>query len=103
MGYDADHPMARGEVGKEGVAVSTLKDFEVLYSGIPLDRVTTSMTIKRDRPLRVVLLRGRGRGSRASRRTSWAGPSRTTSSKEYIAQKEWVVGPRPATRIVGWT
>ncbi|HWE22565.1 MAG TPA: methylmalonyl-CoA mutase family protein, partial [Myxococcales bacterium] len=45
MGYDADHPMSRGEVGKEGVAVSTLKDFEVLYSGIPLDRVTTSMTI----------------------------------------------------------
>jgi len=45
MGYDADHPMSRGEVGKEGVAVSTLKDFEVLFSGIPLDRVTTSMTI----------------------------------------------------------
>src|SRR2546429_9952430 len=45
MGYDADHPLARGEVGKEGVAVSTLKDFEILYGGIPLDRVTTSMTI----------------------------------------------------------
>src|SRR5207249_6094433 len=45
MGYDADHPMALGEVGREGVAVSTLKDFEVLFEGIPLDRVTTSMTI----------------------------------------------------------
>src|SRR5437764_10362523 len=45
MGYDADHAMSRGEVGREGVAVSTLKDFEVLFSGIPLDRVTTSMTI----------------------------------------------------------
>src|SRR4051812_17937982 len=45
MGYDAGHPMALGEVGREGVAVSTLKDFEVLYEGIPLDRVTTSMTI----------------------------------------------------------
>src|SRR5438105_7570533 len=44
MGYDADHPISRGGVGGEGVAVSTLKDFEVLYSGIPLDRVTTSMT-----------------------------------------------------------
>src|SRR3954464_14133291 len=45
MGYDCDHPLSRGEVGKEGVSVSSLKDFEVLYSGIPLDRVTTSMTI----------------------------------------------------------
>ena len=45
MGYDADHPMSRGEVGKEGVAVSSLRDFEVLFDGIPLDQVTTSMTI----------------------------------------------------------
>ena len=45
MGYDADHPMSRGEVGKEGVAISTLRDFEILFEGIPLDQVTTSMTI----------------------------------------------------------
>ena len=45
MGYDADHPMRRGEVGKEGVAVVTLRDIEVLFDGIPLDKVTTSMTI----------------------------------------------------------
>src|SRR5918992_5290520 len=45
MGYDADHPMSRGEVGKEGVAISTLRDFEILFDGIPLDQVTTSMTI----------------------------------------------------------
>src|SRR5207245_7099754 len=45
MGYDADHPRARGEVGREGVSVSTLADFEVLFRDIPLDRVTTSMTI----------------------------------------------------------
>ena len=45
MGYDADHSMSRGEVGKEGVAVSSLKDFEILFDGIPLDKVTTSMTI----------------------------------------------------------
>src|SRR5207302_11322844 len=45
MGYDADHAMSRGEVGKEGVAISTLKDFEILFDGIALDPVTTSMTI----------------------------------------------------------
>src|SRR2546426_12544029 len=45
MGYDADHPRARGEVGREGVTVSTLADMERLFDGIPLDRVTTSMTI----------------------------------------------------------
>src|SRR3954469_17505285 len=45
MGYDADHSMSLGEVGKEGVAVSSLKDFEILFDGIPLDKVTTSMTI----------------------------------------------------------
>jgi len=45
MGYDADHPRARGEVGKEGVSISTLADFEILFEGIPLGDVTTSMTI----------------------------------------------------------
>jgi len=45
MGYDADHPRARGEVGKEGVSISTLDDFERLFDGIPLGDVTTSMTI----------------------------------------------------------
>src|SRR5690349_6926842 len=45
MGYDADHPMSLGEVGREGVAVSTLEDMEILFRGIPLDKVTTSMTI----------------------------------------------------------
>src|SRR5258708_37393340 len=45
MGYDADHPRARGEVGREGVSISTLADFEILFRDIPLDQVTTSMTI----------------------------------------------------------
>src|SRR2546428_774041 len=45
MGYDADHPRARGEVGREGVAVSSLADMEALFAGIPLERVTTSMTV----------------------------------------------------------
>ncbi len=45
MGYDSDSPMSRGEIGKCGVAIDTLKDMEILFEGIPLDKVTTSMTI----------------------------------------------------------
>ena len=45
VGYDCDHPMARGEVGKAGVSVSTLRDMEIVFDGIPLDKITTSMTI----------------------------------------------------------
>ena len=78
MGYDADHPRARGEVGREGVAVSTLDDMRALFDGIRLDEVTTSMTVNctaivaaRDVP------RGR-RASRASRGRSSAARSRTT-------------------------
>ena len=45
IGYDSDHPLAEGEVGKVGVAIDTLKDMEILFDGIPLDKVSTSMTI----------------------------------------------------------
>jgi methylmalonyl-CoA mutase, N-terminal domain len=99
MGYDADHPMSRGEVGKEGVAVSTLKDFEILYSGIPLDRVTTSMTINASAifALCCYIAVGEKQGVSQDR---LGGTIQNDVLKEYIAQKEWVVGPRPATRIV---
>ena len=99
MGYDADHPMSRGEVGKEGVAVSTLKDFEVLYSGIPLDRVTTSMTINASAifALACYVIVGEKQGAPQEK---LGGTIQNDVLKEYIAQKEWVVGPRPATRIV---
>jgi methylmalonyl-CoA mutase N-terminal domain/subunit len=99
MGYDADHPMSRGEVGKEGVAVSTLKDFEVLYSGIPLDRVTTSMTINASAifALACYIIVGEKQGVSQDK---LGGTIQNDVLKEYIAQKEWVVGPRPATRIV---
>jgi methylmalonyl-CoA mutase N-terminal domain/subunit len=78
MGYDPDHPMSLGEVGREGVAVSTLADMDILFGGIPLDQVTTSMTINApgDRAPRDVRRRG-GEGA-ASRRRSWAARSRPT-------------------------
>src|SRR6266446_173098 len=99
MGYDADHPMSRGEVGKEGVAVSTLKDFEVLFSGIPLDRVTTSMTINASAIFALCAYIAVGEEQGVSQ-DKLGGTIQNDVLKEYIAQKEWVVGPRPATRIV---
>ena len=99
MGYDADHPMSRGEVGKEGVAVSTLKDFEVLFGGIPLDRVTTSMTINASAIFALCAYIAVAEEQGVSQ-DKLGGTIQNDVLKEYIAQKEWVVGPRPATRIV---
>ena len=99
MGYDADHPLSRGEVGKEGVAVSTLKDFEVLFSGIPLDRVTTSMTINASAIFALCAYVAVAEEQGVSQ-DKLGGTIQNDVLKEYIAQKEWVVGPRPATRIV---
>jgi methylmalonyl-CoA mutase N-terminal domain/subunit len=99
MGYDADHPMSRGEVGKEGVAVSTLKDFEVLYAGIPLGAVTTSMTINASAIFALCAYVAVAEKQNVAQ-DKLGGTIQNDVLKEYIAQKEWVVGPRPATRIV---
>jgi methylmalonyl-CoA mutase N-terminal domain/subunit len=99
MGYDADHPMSRGEVGKEGVAVSTLKDFEVLFAGIPLDRVSTSMTINASAIFALCCYIAVGE-KQGTLQDKLGGTIQNDVLKEYIAQKEWVVGPRPATRVV---
>src|SRR5229473_2848579 len=99
MGYDADHALARGEVGREGVAVSTLKDFEVLYEGIPLDRVTTSMTINATAIYALACYVAVAEKQGVSQ-DKLGGTIQNDVLKEYIAQKEWVVGPRPATRVV---
>ncbi len=99
MGYDADHTMSRGEVGKEGVAVSTLKDFEILFSGIPLDRVTTSMTINASAIFALCSYIAVAEQNGIAQ-DKLGGTIQNDVLKEYIAQKEWVVGPRPATRVV---
>jgi methylmalonyl-CoA mutase N-terminal domain/subunit len=99
MGYDADHPMSRGEVGKEGVAVSSLQDFELLFDGIPLDKVTTSMTI--NAPAIVALCMYIAVGEKQGvPMAKLGGTIQNDMLKEYIAQKEWIVPPRPAVRIV---
>jgi methylmalonyl-CoA mutase N-terminal domain/subunit len=99
MGYDADHPRARGEVGKEGVSVSTLADFEILFRDIPLDRVTTSMTINctASVALAMYLALAEKQG------VPWdkvGGTMQNDMLKEFIAQKEWISPPDSAVRIV---
>ena len=99
MGYDADHPLSQGEVGKEGVSVSSLKDFEILYEGIPLDRVTTSMTINASAIVALCMYIAVGE-KQGVPMEKLGGTIQNDMLKEYIAQKEWIIPPRPAVRIV---
>ncbi len=99
MGYDADHPRARGEVGREGVSISTLEDFERLFDGIPLDRVTTSMTINCTASIALAMYLAVA----DKQGVSWdkvGGTMQNDMLKEFIAQKEWICPPEPALRIV---
>jgi len=99
MGYDADHPRARGEVGREGVSVSTLEDFEILFDGIPLDRVTTSMTINCTASIALAMYLAVA----DKQGVGWdkvGGTIQNDMLKEFIAQKEWICPPEPALRIV---
>ena len=99
MGYDSDSPRSLGEVGMCGVAVDTLRDMEVLFDGIPLDQVTTSMTI--NGPAIVLLAFYIALADvRGIPRTSIGGTVQNDCLKEFIAQHAWLVPPRPAMRIV---
>ncbi|MCS6798477.1 MAG: methylmalonyl-CoA mutase family protein [Myxococcota bacterium] len=99
MGYDSDSPRALGEVGVCGVAVDTLHDMEVLFDGIPLDQVTTSMTI--NGPAIVLLAFYVALGDlRGIPRDKLGGTVQNDCLKEFIAQHAWIVPPRPAMRIV---
>src|SRR5215471_19282185 len=99
MGYDSDHPLAEGEVGKCGVAVSSLADMEVLFDQIPLSEVTTSMTINSPAPViwAMYLAVAEKQGA------DWKKISGTLQNdilKEYIAQKEYIYPPEPSMRLV---
>ena len=99
MGYDSDHPRALGEVGREGVAVDSLADMEVLFEGIPLDQVTASMTI--NAPANVLLAMYVAMADRQGiPRNRLGGTTQTDMLKEFIAQKEWIVPPRPSLRLI---
>ncbi|HSY23483.1 MAG TPA: methylmalonyl-CoA mutase family protein [Polyangiaceae bacterium] len=99
MGYDSDSPRALGEVGMCGVAVDTLRDMDVLFADIPLDRVTTSMTI--NGPAIVLLAFYIALADvRGIRRDRIGGTVQNDCLKEFIAQHAWLVPPRPAMRLV---
>jgi len=99
MGYDSDHPMARGEVGRCGVAVSSLKDMEILLDGIPLDKVTTSMTI--NGPTAMILAMYIAVGDKQGvPREKLGGTVQNDMLKEFIAQKLVIFPPRPSVKLV---
>ncbi len=99
MGYDADHQMSRGEVGREGVTVSTIADMERLFKGINLEEVTTSMTINCSAApvLAMYFALGKRQGYDLQK---MGGTIQNDILKEYIAQKEWISPPAPSVRIV---
>jgi methylmalonyl-CoA mutase N-terminal domain/subunit len=99
MGYDTDQPEALGEFGKCGVAVSSLKDMEILLDGIPLDRVSTSMTI--NSPAAIIwamyIAAAENKGVRPDQ---LRGTIQNDILKEFIAQKEFIFPPEPSMRLV---
>ena len=99
MGYDADSPLSEGEVGKCGVAVSSLADMEVLFDGIPLEQVTVSQTINAPASvlLAMYLVVAEKQGADFNK---ISGTLQNDILKEYIAQKEWIYPIRPAMKLV---
>ncbi len=99
MGYDSDHPRSFGEVGRVGVAIDSLQDMETLFDGIPLDKVSTSMTI--NAPAAVVwsmyIATAEKQGVPSSKLT---GTIQNDILKEYIAQKSWIFPPEPSMRLI---
>jgi methylmalonyl-CoA mutase N-terminal domain/subunit len=99
MGYDSDHPMAQGEVGRAGVAIDTLEDMELLFDQIPLDKVSTSMTINSTAAilLAMYIAVARKQGVAAER---ISGTIQNDILKEYIARGTYIYPPRQSLRIV---
>jgi len=99
LGYDSDHPLAAGEVGKVGVAISSLEDMETLFQGIPLDRVSTSMTINATATilLAMYIAVGQRQGVPLAK---LSGTVQNDILKEYIARGTYIFPPQPSLRLV---
>jgi len=99
MGYDSDHPLAEGEVGKCGVAISSLADMETLFDKIPLDGVSTSMTINSPAAILWAMYLAVAEKQGVDW-TTLGGTLQNDILKEYIAQKEYIYPPKPSMRLV---
>jgi methylmalonyl-CoA mutase N-terminal domain/subunit len=100
MGYDSDDPMSEGEVGKCGVAISSLADMETLFDGIPLDRVSVSMTINGPAIMLYCFLLATAEKQGVSF-DRVRGTIQNDILKEYMAQHAWIYPPEPALKIIG--
>ncbi|WP_332898642.1 methylmalonyl-CoA mutase family protein [Haladaptatus sp. CMSO5] len=99
MGLDSDHPMSDGEVGKEGVAVDTLRDMEILFDGIRVDEVSTSFTINPSAAVIYAMYIALA-DKQGVPRDQVRGTLQNDMLKEFIAQKEWVIPPAPSLDVV---
>jgi len=99
MGYDADHQLAEGEVGKVGVSISSIEDMRTLFSGIPLEQITTSMTINATAAILLALYIAVAREQGADVR-KLSGTVQNDILKEYIARGTYIYPPKPSMRII---
>ncbi len=99
IGYDSDDPLCKGEVGKVGVAIDTLKDMEILFNGIPVDKVSTSMTI--NAPASVLLAMYIANAEKQGiARSALTGTIQNDILKEYIARGTYIFPPAPSMRLI---
>ncbi|HEY8363358.1 MAG TPA: methylmalonyl-CoA mutase family protein [Tissierellaceae bacterium] len=99
IGYDSDHPLAEGEVGKVGVAIDSLKDMEVLFDGIPLDKVSTSMTINAPAAILLAMYIAVAEKQGVSK-DKLRGTIQNDILKEYIARGTYIFPPQPSMRLI---
>ncbi len=99
-GYDCDHPLARGEVGKVGVPISHLGDMEALFEGIPLDEMNTSMTINATAPWLLALYTAAAERKGIDRKTL-SGTVQNDIIKEYLSRGTYVFPPKPSMKLIG--
>ena len=99
-GYDSDHPRVVGDVGKAGVAIDTVEDMKILFDGIPLDKMSVSMTMNGAVHPDPRLLHRRGRGAGRRRRRSSTGTIQNDILKEFMVRNTYIYPPEPIMRIV---
>lgn len=99
IGYDSDHPLAEGEIGKVGVAIDSLKDMEILFDGIPLDKVSTSMTINAPASILLAMYIAVAEKQGVSK-DKLRGTIQNDILKEYIARGTYIFPPKPSMRLI---